>query len=81
MTNPAKAEIHESAPFWMLPPASLAEQAAQSDTVRPDAVQPAIGLTSAEAARRLAADGPNVIADKASRTILRRILGLSLIHI
>lgn len=64
MTRKATAEIRDVVPFWMLSPASLAEQSASPDA----------GLSSAEAARRLAEDGLNVIADRAARTILTRVL-------
>ena len=60
MARRETAETGELALFWADAPAGLSEAQA--------------GLTSAEAARRLAADGPNVIADKGSRTILARIL-------
>ncbi len=63
MTKSDTADSGDPAPFWTLAPASLAEPGADPDA----------GLTSAEAARRLAADGPNVIADKAARSIPARI--------
>ncbi len=64
MTRKATADLHDVSAFWNLAPASLA-----GDPAHPEA-----GLTSEEAERRLKEDGPNVIADKASRSILSRIL-------